>query len=281
MSRRRNGRNTGSIGKGYFYNIIIVGVGGTGGLLANFLCKTVAKRQDVCFTLVDADIVEAKNLLRQPYMEEDIGASKAEALAEALGDAYSVNVLSENRFIESADDIADIFSRGRNVYEWESNDKYSSNFHEIRILCGCVDNHAARKCMHEYFAEKHPHTRDGILLYADSGNEFNYGEVVFGVRDGNSILAPDKVHYFPDLFDGELTPRSQESCEALNESAPQHFTTNLMAATIMLSGISRLLQSGVFPTGIVNFDSGITGNFRMSAYPYETERKVRKGADEK
>jgi len=43
-------------------------------------------------------------------MEEDIGASKAEALAEALGDAYSVNVLSENRFIESADDIADTVS---------------------------------------------------------------------------------------------------------------------------------------------------------------------------
>lgn len=261
----------------FFYNIMIVGVGGTGGLLANFLCKTLAKRKDVCITLVDADIVEQKNLIRQPYMEEDIGACKSEALAEALQDAYDVSVLSENTYIECAGDIGQMFSHAKDIYRME-NEKgyYGSNYNEIKILCGCVDNHAARKCMHDYFEGKgEPYSRT-LLLYADSGNEFNYGEVVFGLCNGDKVIAPDKVHYFPDLFDGELTPRSQESCEALNESAPQHFTTNLMAATIMLSGISRLIQTGVFPTGIVNFDSGITGTFRMSAFPYQTEKDSEK-----
>ena len=128
--------------------------------------------------------------------------------------------------------------------------------------------------MHEYFASRTDYSSyNAPLLYADSGNEFSYGEVVFGVSVDGNVKAPDKVHYFPDLFDGDMTPRSQESCEALNESAPQHFTTNLMAATIMLSGISRLIQDGIFPTGIVNFDSGITGNFRMSAFPFEDKKK--------
>ena len=266
----------------FFYNIMIVGVGGTGGLLANFLCKTLAKRKDVCITLVDADVVEAKNLVRQPYMEEDIGACKSEALAEALHDAYDVSVLSENTYIECAGDIGQMFSHAKDIYRME-NDKgyYGSNYNEIKILCGCVDNHAARKCMHDYFEGKgEPYSRS-LLLYADSGNEFNYGEVVFGLCNGDKVIAPDKVHYFPDLFDGELTPRSQESCEALNESAPQHFTTNLMAATIMLSGISRLIQTGVFPTGIVNFDSGITGTFRMSAFPYQTEKDSKKKGERK
>ena len=259
--------------KKIFYNILIVGVGGTGGLLANFLCKTLAKRKDVCVTLADADVVEAKNLIRQPYMEEDIGACKSEALAEALQDAYDVSVLSENSYIESAEDIDQMFYHAREVYRIENSEGgyYGSSYNEVRILCGCVDNHAARKCMHEYFMGEDFSYNRSLLLYADSGNEFNYGEVVFGLCEGDKVIAPDKVHYFPDLFDGELTPRSQESCEALNESAPQHFTTNLMAATIMLSGISRLIQTGVFPTGIVNFDSGITGTFRMSAFPYKAE----------
>ncbi|MCR5726449.1 MAG: ThiF family adenylyltransferase [Lachnospiraceae bacterium] len=261
--------------KRLFYNIIIVGVGGTGGLLANFLCKTLAKRTDVCITLVDADVVEAKNLVRQPYMEEDIGACKSEALAEALQDAYDVSVISEGIFIESAEDISSMFYHAKDVFRMENNiENYRDDFNEVKILCGCVDNHAARKCMHDYFTGNYSRAYDygTPLLYADSGNEFNYGEVVFGLCKGKEVVAPDKVHYFPDLFDGELTPRSQESCEALNESAPQHFTTNLMAATIMLSGISRLIQTGVFPTGIVNFDSGITGSFRMSAFPYQVEK---------
>lgn len=264
--------------KKLFFNVLIVGVGGTGGLLANFLCKTLAKRKDVCVTLCDADVVEAKNLLRQPYTEEDIGACKSEALAEALAEAYGLNVLSEDRFIENAKDIADMFSRAKDVYRWENDlNYYCSDIKELRILCGCVDNHAARKCMHDYFVKNHRDSAyDKPLLYADSGNEFNYGEVVFGIVNNGKILAPDKVNYFPDLFDGDMTPRSQESCEALNESAPQHFTTNLMAATIMLSGISRLIQTGVFPTGIVNFDSGITGTYRMSAFPYKIEEHSKK-----
>ncbi|MBR6476417.1 MAG: ThiF family adenylyltransferase [Lachnospiraceae bacterium] len=260
--------------KKLFYNIVIVGVGGTGGLLANFLCKTLAKRKDVCVTLVDADVVEEKNLVRQPYMEEDIGSCKAEALADALQDAYGLNVLAENCFIDNADDLGRIFYRGRGVYKCESEDRWCNQLREIRILCGCVDNHAARKCMHEYFACRTDYNSyNAPLLYADSGNEFSFGEVVFGVSVDGEVKAPDKVHYFPDLFDGDMTPRSQESCEALNESAPQHFTTNLMAATIMLSGISRLIQDGIFPTGIVNFDSGITGNFRMSAFPFKDNKK--------
>ena len=239
-----------------FYNILIVGAGGTGGLLANFLTKSLAGMENINIGLVDADIVEAKNLLRQPYVTEDIGLCKAEALAGALTDVYGLNVMAFDMFINNSTDIGVCFS-GISTAEYGDD--------EIRILCGCVDNHAARKAMHDFFSETMD--KDG-LLYIDSGNEFSYGEVVFGAKKGGKIISPDKLYYFPDLFDGNMTPRSEESCEALNNVAPQHLCTNIMAANIMLSGILEFIQEKKYPQGIVHFDSGITGDFRMKRIPY-------------
>lgn len=239
-----------------FYKIVVVGVGGTGGLLANFLAKSLCDKNNVRLSLVDADIVEKKNLLRQPYTMDDIGCCKAEALAGALTDVYNMTVLGFNCFINNAEDIRNIFNNTATSDETEGK-------LIVNILCGCVDNHACRKAMHDYFS-----MADSNLLYIDSGNEFSYGEVVFGAKKGRTVLSPDKVFYFPDLFDGELKPRSEQSCEELNDAAPQHLCTNLMASNIMLSGILSFMNDGNYPAGIVHFDSGITGGFRLKKVAY-------------
>lgn len=254
-----------------FFRILIVGVGGTGGLLANFLCKSLAGTDNVDIALVDADVVEKKNLLRQPYTLQDIGENKAMALAGALTDVYGLNVRAFSAYVESAKDIENFFYRGTFISGYDNC---------VNILCGCVDNHAARKCMHDFFDEKNCYSP---LLYVDSGNEFSYGEVVYAVKEKyGKILSPDKLYYFPDLFDGDMTPRSQESCEVLNDSAPQHLATNMLAANIMLSGILGLIQNGVMPSGMVTFDSGISGGgFRVKQIPYapvpEKDEKQERG----
>ncbi len=250
------------------YRILIVGVGGTGGLLANYLCKSLAGSDNVDIALVDADVVEKKNLLRQPYTLQDIGESKASALASALTDVYGLHVRTFDKYIESDEDVEDCLYYGSPMHFYDYN--------VINIVCGCVDNHAARKCMHDYFVRKKSSRRmvEVPLLYVDSGNEFSYGEVVYAVKAKNGkILSPDKLYYFPDLFDGDdMTPRSQESCEVLNDSAPQHLATNMLAANIMLSGILGLIQNGTMPSGMVTFDSGISGGgFRVKQVPYVPE----------
>ena len=52
---------------------IVLGAGGTGSWLAEFLSKI-----EVPVYLIDGDIVESKNVLRQNFVEEEVNMSKAE-----------------------------------------------------------------------------------------------------------------------------------------------------------------------------------------------------------
>lgn len=249
-----------------YYNIVIIGVGGTGGLFANFLAKIMQGMDKSAYSiaLVDADRVERKNLGRQPYFTEDIGEPKAKVTARALEEGYGVGFRFYDRYINSADDISRIVENGRpeNHYCDEST-----------IIVGCVDNHAARKCMHDYFEQN----SRGNLLYIDSGNEFSYGEVTYSVRSRDKVLSPLKEYYFPDMFRGDMTPRQDESCEALNNAAPQHFCTNLMAASVMVSAVSAFMSGARLMTGITTFDSGISGeDIRISHHKYEPAKEGRK-----
>ena len=58
-------------------HIIIVGAGGTGGWLASFLHRI---KDDHVVTIIDADIVEEKNLIRQNFNFNDINKNKAEVI---------------------------------------------------------------------------------------------------------------------------------------------------------------------------------------------------------
>ena len=74
----------------YLYNIYIIGAGGTGGYLAQDLARYIAVRTEekYNFTIVDGDVVEEKNLIRQNFIENDIGKNKAKVLAERYSKAF-------------------------------------------------------------------------------------------------------------------------------------------------------------------------------------------------
>lgn len=228
------------------FHIIIVGTGGTGGNLATRLCQFLVDipRDKYVVTLIDGDTVEKKNLKRQPFLESDIGKNKSESLASILSEAYDMNIRYNTNYISSCKDIEDYIESSKELYETS----YSSK--PVVVICGCVDNMHARKCMHEFFE------KNETVIYIDSGNEFSYGEVVFGAKKKGKILSPDKTFYFPDMFEeADMTPRAEESCEVLNNSSPQHLVTNVMAANIMMTGLAGLMTEGTIPTGIVHFDS--------------------------
>lgn len=225
------------------FHIIIVGTGGTGGNLATRLCQFLVgiPRERYVLTLIDGDYVEKKNLERQPFLEADIGANKAECLARILSEAYNLNVRYVDSYISSKEEIEKYVESSKGLYKRNR---------DTVVLCGCVDNMHARKVMHDYFEQT------DTCVYIDSGNEFSYGEVVFGCKKNKKIISPDKTYYFPDMFDdADLTPRAEESCTALNDSAPQHMVTNVLAANIMMTGLCDLLTDGTIPSGIVHFDS--------------------------
>ena len=76
--------------------IVVIGTGGTGTMLLPQMCRylnSIAEHAPYgkCITiaLIDGDTVEKKNLDRQVFIEDDIGANKALVFAGALAENFS------------------------------------------------------------------------------------------------------------------------------------------------------------------------------------------------
>lgn len=231
------------------FDIMLIGVGGTGGCfftkLARFLSDIKLEKIDITFRIMDGDFVEAKNLGRQPFTEDDIGKNKAVALASAAEEVLDVKVIAYPEYL-SPDNMY--------ILDW-SNDR-TMNSNNVRILIGAVDNHACRKLLHTYFMG---YQRDETLIYIDAANEFSCGEIVIGKKFRRKIVAPDRVHYFPDILEDTGKPVYEMSCEELNQVLPQHLATNSLAADNMFSYVVQVISAGELshkaPAGIIYFDS--------------------------
>ncbi|MEE2759638.1 MAG: ThiF family adenylyltransferase [Candidatus Thermoplasmatota archaeon] len=68
--------------------ILVIGAGGIGGNLSQRLCRAVAfsggSHPHLKLTIMDADLVEERNLPHQPFSVRDVGKPKVEAIAKNL-----------------------------------------------------------------------------------------------------------------------------------------------------------------------------------------------------
>ena len=141
--------------------ITVVGCGGTGGFVAEGLCRLFQGRK-ATIVLVNHDRVEPHNLLRQNFYAEDVGQFKSKALADRLARAYRRPV-------------------GYSVYPFREEESRPNgqrypglpNYGDSLII-GCADNAAARRAM----AETLPGDPRRWLI--DAGNDTNWGQVLVG-----------------------------------------------------------------------------------------------------
>ena len=84
-------------------DILLIGCGGTGGCfftkLSRFLAGFSSQDINIAFRIMDGDYVEAKNLVRQPFLDEDIGKNKAVALASAAEEVLDVKVIAYPQYL--------------------------------------------------------------------------------------------------------------------------------------------------------------------------------------
>jgi len=232
-------------------DILLIGVGGTGGCfftkMVRFLSGLKLENMEITFRIMDGDYVEAKNLGRQPFMDEDIGMNKAVALASAAEEALDVQVRAYPEYLKPE-------NKSRILYHKEKGEHESSN--NVRIVIGAVDNHACRKLLHNYF-EKYRGFE--TLFYIDSANEVSCGEIVIGKRNYSKIETPDRVHYYPEILEDTGKAAYEMSCEELNQAEPQHLATNSLAADLLFSYVVQLICAGDMihkaPAGIIYFDA--------------------------
>lgn len=145
--------------------VIVIGAGGTGGrlipLLAQFM-KTMPWVIDPAIILVDDDVVEEKNLLRQNFIKTDVGKHKAVVLADRYSRAFNIPILPVvTRITGSSSDYSKMYeNRGQN------------NGNPIIVMC--VDSAEARRNILKAFSAINSSAKP---FYIDAGNEDSYGQV--------------------------------------------------------------------------------------------------------
>ena len=233
-------------------NIIVVGCGGTGGKLSTELFRTLAVLGDdkenlkTHLTLIDGDRVEEKNIERQPFSLIDVGTHKCLALQETARECFNLEVSAYPTYLDNCEQLMSIINEESNICKKHC---CPSRDFEITILCGCVDNHRARQVLEQAYQKLEN------VYYIDSANEFDVGEVVYGLRLKGNEISKSRAFYFPDVLTDKGPRASEISCAAENVSAPQHPGTNMMAANFMLTAISNFLVSGNFRDGIIYFNA--------------------------
>lgn len=220
--------------------IVIVGLGGTGSQLARSVTRMVYDmRRRNMFTpdilFVDPDVVEEKNVGRQMFTAADVGQYKAEVLARRFNYALGLGIVWRTQPV-TGDLLKDI--------KFSEHVSYRSN--DV-ILCGAVDNHAARAELAQIPA-----------TWIDAGNHFSSGQVVIGnTSDAANIkraleeatrrksdtlmLCPNAALVFPELLQPETQPQPAVSCADLVAMGDQHLLINDAVAMVAAQYVFKLL----------------------------------------
>lgn len=225
--------------------IVVIGAGGTGGYVIPHLYRIgFASNRNIRIIVCDGDVVEEKNLIRQNFIEQDIGRNKAQVQAERYSAAFGIECEYIPNFIETEKELS-------SLTEPDFEARPYSNIPESQkvILLGCVDNNKSRQLCHKVF------NKQKDLVYIDSGNGEHAGQVVCGVRQNGRTTYKPIGSLYPDVLKEEDKFPSELSCAERAVSAPQSVTANLTAATAMVSFLYNLLIVGELNTRYVTFSS--------------------------
>lgn len=199
-------------------NIFIIGDGGIGSNLGaplvKFLKFTLEPNNKVNITIIDGDIVENKNLIRQSFITEDIGKKKSDITAMHLADicegleAQNIEIKSFPQFLKP-DNIQIITNNSM-------------------VFVG-VDNYITRLII-----EEHTKTLDTVLVIF-GGNEYDDGDVNIIYKKDGKYLTSLYSDRHPEIKTKDRFP-DEIPCEEAIVSAPQLILTNITVAQYMLEG---------------------------------------------
>jgi hypothetical protein len=204
-----------------FY-VSIVGCGGTGGYVAESLCRLLPRRAFPI--LIDPDRVEERNLTRQNFIRSELGEFKSEALAKRLSQKFDRLVGYSTLPVA----MVKLLSPG--------------------LIIGCVDNGIARKNISQQY-EKSDYSNTPFYRYStwwvDAGNGRDYGQIIIG--NGFRTYFEDKS---PEICDELPLPTIQQpdllkqapqlqSCAQDDEQSP---TINLVMASLVVDVVRRILE---------------------------------------
>lgn len=243
----------------------VVGCGGTGGYVAEGLCRLLLK-SNLWIVLIDPQRVESRNLKRQNFFEGDVGKFKSQALAERLSRKYGRQIPYS------------VYPFQENVAKDHMGNGLTSVFN-FGLLIGCVDGPEGRRAIS--FGNQQG------SWWMDSGNGENSGQVLIGNASqsqsfhGTFCKSCQTVGHLPIpsvQSPSLLAPVTKEkdlpaNCAEAVEREDQSPVINQVMASIVLEMTRKLLNGTLTWMGVyVDMDAG--GMRAIEATPEEVSRLV-------
>jgi len=214
----------------------IVGVGGTGSLLARDLPKLLIGMPHIIL-LIDGDIVERKNMARQSYQEQDINENKAVALSAKINSFYNTTCYTYNQYLT------------KNELKVLLKEKYPNY---IPVLIGCVDNDKTRIILENTFRSFEK------VIYLDSANSEYEGNIYLALKEHARMegCLRSEVYQLAD----DLHPADKSCQEQLAEGNTQFLITNAKMSIYLLQHIHYLLNNEL-KVGVTNVERFTTAHY--------------------
>lgn len=219
--------------------IVIVGAGGIGSNLFQDLTRYAPEKYKIL--LIDGDIVEKKNILRQMFTSNDIGINKAEALTSKANNTLLLRNWAYSNYIPTEEE------KGAELLL-----ELTKDYNEI-ILFGALDNHSARRQLEKFFKS---FTKK--MLYIDAANEKDIGDVVVCYREYDEIAGCLRSDYdYSVMLDNDNDPNKKSCSSFLDNGDTQTLIANRKAAVLSLEIFHNYLYDNVL-TGVWRFNSCVT-----------------------
>lgn len=226
---------------------VVVGCGGNGAYLIPNLLRQISiqnKRLELAGTqshkvvLIDADIVEEKNLTRQNFVRTDVGRNKAEVMATRYGRAFGLEIDFIPEYIETSEQLIGIVNRYK-----------KGNVHSP-VFIGAVDNNKTRVLINGAFV----HFQQSFWI--DAGNEEWGGQVVCGFNYHNQAPTkgrkephlfhlPSVIELYPEVGNAQDKLPTELSCAEHAVSSPQNIFTNMTASNLLMGFANTILTAQV------------------------------------
>lgn len=199
------------------YKFYVIGVGGTGSLLARDLPKLLLGTSHKMM-LLDGDTVESKNIERQGYQAQDVGDNKALALSRKINSLYPIEC-----------EFDDKYCTYESLFALIQDDKGY-----VPVIIGCVDNDATRMILEKVFKKL------ADVIYIDSANSEYEGNIYITTKKNGIQQSNLRSQCYK--FDLDKHPLDVSCQEQAAKGNVQFLVTNAKMAVSILEHCNALIM---------------------------------------
>ncbi len=249
--------------------IVVVGCGGNGGYLVPLIARFLSTSPSNLFraiqiVLIDGDTVSEKNILRQNFVQCEIGMNKAQAIADRCNANFGTNI----------DVIPDFMNKSilENVLTQQVRHDIPPELCRGQVLLvGCVDRDEARKAMCDSLSWS------SRVCYVDVGNELKAGQVfisgIIKMNHGDEEMAVAKLlmsDIYPKIQKAEAG-KAEPSCAEQTSGGLQKMDVNVKAATLTFEVICSMLSPVEIPYYEMTFGPGVVRTEKIDSLKSVTD----------